>query len=187
MEQVNKGLMKKLADGKISDDDVMEMRRMVKKDHKRFWTYLEVLQEGVSWGEKILMRLNDHLYIVAKGDSERVVKCDCGYEYGDYRANWKLNTDLRVRETQEQIDEVYFPAIAAPEASWMEVREYFCPGCTAQLAVEIVPSGYPMIFEALPDLDRFYREYMSQPLSDESTEWFQNRTAEETAKLKINI
>jgi acetone carboxylase gamma subunit len=187
MEQVDKGLMKKLVDGKISDDDVMEMRRMVKKDHKRFWTYLDVLQEKVLWNENILMRLNDHLYIVSKNKNERVVKCDCGQEFGDYRVNWKLSSNVRVRKTQEKMNEVYYPEIASPEASWMEVREYFCPGCTAQLAVEIVPPGYPMIFEALPDLDRFYREYMERPLSDESSSWFQDKTAEATAKLKINV
>jgi len=183
MEQVNKGLMKKLVNGDIADDDVTEMRRMEKKDHERFWTYLEVLQDVVEWDEKILMRLNDHLYIVAKG-KERIVKCDCGHELGDYRVNWKLSCNMRVRETQQQMDEVYYPAAASPDAEWMELREYFCPGCTAQLAVEVVPPGYPMIFEALPDLDRFYREYMNRPLSDESTEWFQDKTAESVARLK---
>jgi len=183
MDKVDKGLMKKLVNGDIADDDVTEMRRMEKKDHERFWTYLGVLQESVSWNEKILMRLNDHLYIVAKGN-DRIVKCDCGHELGDYRTNWKLSCDLRVRETQEQVDEVYYPAAAAPDAAWMEIREYFCPGCVAQLAVEVVPPGYPMIFEALPDLDRFYREYMNRPLSDESPEWFQNKTVESVAKIK---
>lgn len=183
MEHVDKGLMEKLVEGRIADDDVMEMRRMVNKDHNRFWTYLEVLQERVSWQEKILMRINDHLYIVKKDAGERVVKCDCGHEYGDYRTNWKLHADIRVRETQEHLEEVYYPSAAAPEASWMQVREFFCPNCTSQLAVEVVPPGYPLVFEALPDLDRFYREYMGQPLSDESSEWFQDKTAESTAAL----
>lgn len=177
MEVVDKGLLKQLVEGHISDDDVDEMRRMAKKDPERFWTYLEILQENVSWDNKILMRLNDHLYIVQKGD-ERVVKCDCGHEYGDYRVNWKLHTDIRTRDTQQQIEEVYYPSAAAPDAEWMEVREFFCPSCTAQLAVEIVPPGYPLIFEAMPDLDRFYREMMNKPLSDESPDWFKDKTAD---------
>jgi len=183
MGQVSKSLMKKMVDGEISADDVNEMQRMDRKDHERFWTYLEVLQDQVSWDEKILMRLNDHLYIVHKGD-ERVVKCDCGHEFGDYRVNWKMHANVRVRETQEQINEVYFPEIAAPDSEWMEIREFSCPGCAAQLSVEVVPSGYPLIFEVLPDLDRFYREYMNQPLSDESPAWFEDKTAEFTANLQ---
>jgi len=182
MEKVEKGLLKKLVEGQIADADVDEMRRMSKKDHERFWTYLNILQENVSWDNEILMRLNDHLYIVKKGD-ERVVKCDCGHEYGDYRVNWKLQSSIRTRDTQEDVDEVYFPVAAAPDADWMEVREFYCPNCAAQLAVEIVPPGYPLIFEALPDLDRFYREFMHKPLSDESPKWFEDKTADYLAGL----
>ncbi|MEH6503996.1 MAG: acetone carboxylase subunit gamma [Cycloclasticus sp.] len=183
MEQVDKGLMKQLVEGHIADDDVNEMRRMAKKDAARFWTYLEVLQDKVSWNNPILMRVNDHLYIVRKGENERVVKCDCGHEYGDYRVNWKLKADIRVRDNQEKMEQVYYPAAAAPDPEWMEIREFYCPNCVAQLAVEVVPPGYPLTFEAFPDLDRFYREYMNRPLSDESPEWFQDKTADYIATL----
>ena len=183
MEKVDKGLMKKLVEGHISDNDVDEMRRMAKKDPERFWTYLEVLNENVLWDNPILMRLNDHLYIVKKGENERIVKCDCGHEYGDYRVNWKLQTNIRTRDSQQQMEEVYYPAAAAPDAEWMEIREFYCPGCAAQLAIEVVPPGYPLIFEALPDLDRFYREFLNKPLSDESPDWFQDKTVEYLAAL----
>tara|TARA_R110002111_G_scaffold73018_1_gene116872 strand:- start:21247 stop:21795 length:549 start_codon:yes stop_codon:yes gene_type:complete len=182
MDVVDKGLLKQLVEGRIADDDVDEMRRMAKKDHQRFWTYLDILQEKVSWDNTILMRLNDHLYIVMRGN-ERIVKCDCGHEYGDYRVNWKLHTDIRTRDTQESMEKVYYPTAAAPDADWMEVREFFCPGCSAQLAVEIVPPGYPLTFEAFPDLDRFYREFMNKPLEDESPDWFKDKTADYLAAL----
>ncbi|MBL4574877.1 MAG: hypothetical protein JKY51_02105 [Opitutaceae bacterium] len=182
MEKVDKGLLKQLVEGHISDNDVDEMRRMTKKDPERFWTYLEILQDKATWDNQILMRLNDHLFIVKKGD-ERIVKCECGHEYGDYRVNWKLHSDVRVRDNQEKMEEVYYPAAAAPDPDWMEIREFYCPGCAAQLAVEIVPPGYPLIFEALPDLDRFYSEMMNKPLSDESPDWFKDKTADYLATL----
>ncbi|MBQ0725313.1 MAG: hypothetical protein KBT50_07570 [Cycloclasticus sp.] len=182
MEVVDRGLLKQLVEGRISDDDVDEMRRMTKKDHQRFWTYLDILQEKVTWDNTILMRLNDHLYIVMRG-KERIVKCDCGHEYGDYRVNWKLHADIRTRDTQDSMEKVYYPTAAAPDADWMEVREFFCPGCTAQLAVEIVPPGYPLTFEAFPDLDRFYREFMNKPLVDESPDWFKDKTADYLSAL----
>jgi len=33
-----------------------------------------------------------------------------------------------------------------------------------------------VIFEMLPDLDTFYREWLGKPLEDERTDWFQDKT-----------
>ena len=76
---------------------------------------------------------------------------------------------------------VYDPAPAVPEAGWQEVREYFCPDCGTQHAVEVVPPGYPVIFEMLPDLDKFYADYLGRPLADASEDWYRDRTSETTA------
>lgn len=35
------------------------------------------------------------------------------------------------------------------------------------LKAEAVPVGYPIIFDALPDIDSFYREWRGRPLPDE--------------------
>lgn len=180
MAQVDKALVSQLIDGTISLRDSQSLLRMDRKDHERFWTYLEVLQERVPWKEKILLRIADHLYIVRKGEHERIVKCDCGEEFGDYRVNWKLSTLMRVREKSDEFEEVYYPAPACPEPEWQEIREFYCPGCMSQLAVEVVPPGYPIVFEMLPDIDRFYREFMGRPLEDEGEDWFEDRTHTKT-------
>ena len=65
----------------------MNIKTKKPKDKDRFLKYLDILQEKVPWDEKILLRISDHLYIVSKGKGERVVKCDCGHEFGDYRVN----------------------------------------------------------------------------------------------------
>ena len=181
MTTIAKDLMRQLVDGNIDPHDARLLLRMEVKDTERFWTYLEVLQERVPWDERILLRISDHLYIVRKSRSERVVKCDCGHEFGDYRCNWKAHARVRVKVTAEEFAEVYYPEAAAPEPEWNEIREFFCPGCYAQLAVEVVPPGYPLIFEMLPDLDRFYRDFLGHPLDDEDHAWFTDRTAERTA------
>ncbi|AEH48278.1 acetone carboxylase subunit gamma [Parageobacillus thermoglucosidasius] len=175
---IDKDLIRQLLDGTISDEDVQRLQRMPNKDADRFWTYLEVLQERVPWDDKILMRLNDHLYIVRDKSGNRIVKCDCGHEFGDYRINWKLKSLVRVRKTLDEFKQVYFPEPACPEPGWQEIREFFCPNCVAQLAVEVVPPGYPVVFEMLPDLDRFYREFLGKPLEDESPNWFEDRSQE---------
>jgi len=44
-----------------------------------------------------------------------------------------------------------------------------------------VAPGYPIVFEMLPDLDKFYRDYLGQPLPDESPDWYEDHTAKVTA------
>jgi acetone carboxylase gamma subunit len=135
------------------------------KDSDRFDKYVEILQERVKFAERILLPLTEHLYIVEKGD-ERVVKCDCGYEYGDYRENWKLKALIDVLETEEELDRIY-PGFLKPDPEICEIRRYYCPGCGTQLEVESVPRGHPMIFDFLPDIDTFYRDWLGKPLSTE--------------------
>lgn len=182
MSSVDKDLIRQMVDGVISKENARRLLTMERKDHDRFWNYLEVLQERVKWKDRILLRLNDHLYIVHKPEGGRVVKCDCGHEFGDYRSNWKLGALIHTRSTHDEFKEVYTPEPACPEPEWQEIREFYCPDCTAQLAVEVVPPGYPLVFEMLPDLDRFYREFMGRSLGDESEDWYEDRTAAAVAK-----
>jgi acetone carboxylase gamma subunit len=46
----------------------------------------------------------------------------------------------------------------------VQLREYYCPGCGAQLEVEAVPRGCPPDFEFLPDLGTFYRDWLRRSL-----------------------
>lgn len=135
------------------------------KDDDRFQRLLEVLQARVAWPEKILMPLADHLYIVEQG-AGRIVKCDCGQAFGDWRCNWKLQALVLVREDEASLREIW-PGRSAPDPKLCEVREYICPRCATLLKVEAVPFGYPMIFDALPDLDTFYRQWLGEPLARE--------------------
>jgi acetone carboxylase gamma subunit len=135
------------------------------KDDDRFDKYVALLQERVSYSNKILMPLGDHLNVVAK-DGERIVKCDCGYEFGDWRQNWKLNALVLSRDDTAKLQEIY-PGLKCPNPDLCEVREFCCPNCGSLLKVEAVPVGYPIIFDALPDIDSFYREWLGRPLPDE--------------------
>ena len=180
-EVASKENLRLLVEGRLPWEDVKKLCRMSPKEEDRFWKYLDILQEKVPWKEKILLRLSDHLYIVAK-DGKRVVKCDCGQEFGDYRVNWKLSSLVYVRKTREEIDEVYSIELPYPEVGLAEIREYYCPGCLAQIGMEIAPPGYPPLFEMLPDLDSFYRQWLGKPLPDEHPDWFQDRTLEEISR-----
>lgn len=179
---VSKELIRQLVEGTIDEDNAERLLKMPRKDKARFFNYLAVLQERVSWSERILLRLGDRIYIVAKAPGERVVKCDCGQEFGDYRENWKLKCRIRTRKTLAAMAQVFAPAPAVPEPGWQEVREFFCPQCATQHAVEVVAPGYPVVMELLPDLDKFYRDYLAQPLADEAGDWYEDRSANVTAR-----
>lgn len=174
----SKETIRLLVEGKLDLDTIHKLVRMPVKDQDRFWKYLEVLQERVPWKDKILARISDHLYVVKREDGARVVKCDCGQDFGDYRINWKLSALVYARITDEEIHEVFTTGLG-PQSGYVEVREFYCPGCQAQLGVEIVPPGYPFIFEVLPDIDALHLGE-GRPLPDASKDWFQDRTSVQT-------
>ncbi len=135
-----------------------------RKDQNRFEKILEILQEKTQWEEKILLPLHEHLYIVSK-DGQRIVKCSCGFEFGDYKINWKTKCRIRVRDSFEALEELY-PKYMTSHPDWMELREFFCPGCLALLDTESVPPGYPVIFNFLPDIDGFYENWLGRKAPD---------------------
>ena len=135
------------------------------KDDDRFEKYVKILEERVPWPERILMPLGGHLSVVQKG-KDRIVKCDCGHEFGDWRKNWKLSALIFVRDSTETMEEVY-PGFKSPDPSLCEIREFYCPECATLLKVDSAPAGYPILFDILPDIDSFYREWLAKPLPDE--------------------
>ncbi len=160
-EVISKQELRLLVEGKLDWDKTKALISGY-KDEDRFQKFVEVFQEKVSWEERILLPLSDRLFIVEKGE-DRVAKCICGYEFGDYRENWKLRALIYVREGEEEIEELY-PYPSRPDPRYCEVREYICPGCGNLLEVDCVPFGYPVIMDVLPDLDTFYSEWLGKPL-----------------------
>lgn len=132
------------------------------KDPGRFDQVIRILQARVPWDDPILLPLAEHLYIVQKGPN-RIVKCDCGHEFGDYRENWKHQSHIHVRNTTESLRELYRKDEHS-DPDWMELREYICPNCAALLEVEAVPPGYPVIFDFKPDLEAFYAKILRREM-----------------------
>jgi acetone carboxylase gamma subunit len=133
------------------------------KDPERFDAYVRLLQERVPWDDPIVLPFGEHLFIVAQAGPRYVVKCDCGHEFCEHTENWKLEALIRVRDDAESLAEVY-PDKMHGDPAWNVLREYFCPGCRAQLEVEAVPPGYPVIHDFVPDLEGFYEEWLRRPL-----------------------
>ncbi len=156
--------IRKLVDGELPWGTVQQMMKH-SKDKDRFDKWVSILQGRVPWEDKILLPLTPALYIVQK-PNDRIVKCRCGHEFGDYRVNWKLNALIYLRDDEEKLSQVY-KGREQPDLQWMQLREYYCPGCGSQLEVEALPRGCPPDFEFLPDLDTFYSKWLNRPLPDE--------------------
>jgi acetone carboxylase gamma subunit len=165
----------------VAWETVENVLELDKKDTSRFEKYMEVLREEVDLDDELLLRIGDHLYIVRDDEGDRVVKCDCGYGFGDYRQNWKLEALINVRRTREEMRQIYVYDEATPREGVQEIREYICPGCGTQLSVEVVTPQYPALFPMLPDLDSFYGEWVNSPLEDTDNYEFEDRTG---AKLE---
>ena len=133
------------------------------KDPGRFDVYVDILQAQVPWDDRILLPLSDNLFIVERPDGERVTKSRAGFDFGDYRRNWKLRALIFERDSDELMDEIY-PRLMGADPSWMTLREYYCPKSLTLLDVEAVPPGYPIVHAFQPDLDGFYREWLGRPL-----------------------
>ncbi|HVA80571.1 MAG TPA: acetone carboxylase subunit gamma, partial [Candidatus Binataceae bacterium] len=86
MNSYPKDTVRDLIDGKLPWPTTKQIMSDF-KDAGRFESYLEILQERVSWKDRILLPIGEHLYIVQKG-KVRIVKCDCGHEFGPYTENW---------------------------------------------------------------------------------------------------
>ena len=150
-----------LIDGKLPWEQTKRIMSAY-KDEDRFDKYIQVLQERVPWPEQILLPIGEHLQIVQKG-AARIVKCDCGHEFGPYTENWKLSAAIFVRDSEELLQELY-PGPKACDPDLQEIREFICPDCGTLLEVEAVPPGYPITFDFLPDLEGFYERILGRPL-----------------------
>lgn len=140
-----------LVDGTIDSLQLRDVQR--RKDTGRFTRICGIEQARVPWDDRILVPLQEHLYVVER-DPEPVVKCRCGQEFGDYRRNWKENALVYERDAQD--GEVFVGPRGAP-AEWVVLREFYCPGCAAQLDVEVVPAVYPFVHNFVPDLSALPR------------------------------
>ncbi|MBV7299221.1 acetone carboxylase subunit gamma [Enterovibrio paralichthyis] len=165
MSQYTDEQITKLVDGKLDWKTTMRMLSMP-KDVSRFEQYLKTLQAKVSWPDRIILPLGPHLYITQQPDTNKWVnKCECGFEFGDYRDNWKLNAVIYVRDTKASMLEVY-PENMHPDTEWQVYREYYCPSCGIMHDVEAPTPWYPVLHDFEPDIDTFYKEWVNLPLPE---------------------
>lgn len=156
------GQLAQLKNGELPHSVVHDMQSKY-KDADRFFKMLEVWQKAVTWTDRIILPLAEHLFVVLKPDGRRVIKSTWGHEFCEAHENWKLHAKVFVRDTEELMDEIY-PRKMGSDPTWMEIREYYDPISGTLLEVEAVPPGYPAVHDFKPDIDTFYRDWLGKPL-----------------------
>lgn len=165
MATTDRTQIEKLIDGDLGWEELRNDVLPDPKDADRFEVTREILQDRVQWDAPILVPLNDHLFVVGADDG-RIVKAECGHEFGPADDNWKTACQIRVREGKDEMRELY-PEWMTPDSNWtFQLREFFCPGCYTLLDVDAVPAGYPVIEPFDPDIDTFYEEWLEEPAPD---------------------
>ena len=167
--ETDKTQIEKLIDGSLSWEELRNDVLPDPKDPNRFEVTREVLQERVEFDEEILVPMNDHLFAVA-ADGDRIVKAECGHEFGPVTENWKQRCEIRTKETEDEMRELY-PEDMTPDPDWQfQLREFFCPGCYTLVDVDAVPSGYPVLKPFDPDIDTFYEEWLGKKAPDRESD-----------------
>ena len=159
MTSYSSQMISDLLDGTLPLDEVARLQR--DKDLDRFTTVLKLEQARVPWEDRILVPLQESLYVVERSDGARVVKCRCGQEFGDYRQNWKEEAAVCERHPQ---DGVVYLKYKGADPAWQMLREFYCPLSGRLLETEAVIPGYPVVHEFLPDIEGFYRGWLGREL-----------------------
>lgn len=140
-----KRMIADLLDGKLDEASIVELQKGAKDPH-RLQQLLEVLQERTGWSEPIVGLVQEHLTIVDLG-GRQMIRCLCGHDFCDPSVNWKEHALVYERHPR---DGIIYQGPRGADPDWMLLREFYCPGCVAQLEVEMVPPGYPFIFNYRP-------------------------------------
>lgn len=135
--------------GALSSQELQQLQRQ-EKDVDRAERVIRIEQERLGWTDSIVACIQEHLYLVRLPNGSLVTRCDCGQEFGDASTNWKLRA--LVYERDPSAADVFVEPRAA-DPGWSLLREFYCPRCAAQLDVEVVPRGYPFVFNALLEID----------------------------------
>ncbi|MHB0979058.1 MAG: hydantoinase B/oxoprolinase family protein [Thermoleophilia bacterium] len=114
----------------------------------------EVEACGKSWSpigfkDKVEERLTELTMYVDVGrlaNGQTVTSCSkCGFVYGDAQHNFKYYTLVHERKPSEILPGPDSDDRLGPDDDWNIFREFYCPGCGAQIEVESVPPGMPIL------------------------------------------
>ena len=151
-----------LVQRKLSWEELLGLMR-APKSATRFDETVAAYSALVDWDEQILLPLGENLFIVAK-DGRAIVKTTAGAELGPWDGNWKLECNVVVRRTREDLLAIYPEEHLTIDPGLVEIREFLCPLSGTLLDVDCVPPTFPVEVDFTPDLRTFYEEWLGREL-----------------------
>jgi len=99
-------------------------------------------------------------------DREQWLCNRCGHRLGPARDNYKkfcLLYDRDPREIHQPIVDGKFTF--SPDPLWVQIVEFYCPGCGTQMETEYLPPGHPITHDIEIDIDSLKRRLDSGELT----------------------
>lgn len=101
------------------------------------------------------MRVRITEYLEVDPHAERWFCHRCSHDLGPASASYKCGCLIHARHPHE----IHFPIGPDPEFNfsfdpeWMQLLEFYCPGCGVMLEIEYLPPGHPLTWDIQLDLD----------------------------------
>lgn len=90
---------------------------------------------------RTLYHLTPYVDVVESDDGRARATCSrCGHDYCDAAENFKFYALVHDCDPKE-----VHPGSRGPDPEWMIYREFYCPGCGAQIEVEATPPCMPIL------------------------------------------
>ena len=95
-------------------------------------------------------------YLQIELDAERWQCRVCTQDIGAARSPYKEGLLVHARDPREIHKPILDPAYEftfAPDPAWVQILEYYCPGCGVMMEVEYLPPGHPPLNDMQFDID----------------------------------
>ena len=91
--------------------------------------------------KSVFLKLTPYVNLIEDENGSKVAVCSqCGFAYCNARDDYKLYCLVFERDPADIL-----PSPLAPDRDWAIYREFYCPSCGAQVEVDQVPPGMPII------------------------------------------
>ncbi|WP_036516735.1 acetone carboxylase subunit gamma [Nevskia soli] len=90
----------------------------------------------------------------------------CGHEIGPARGLYKEGLLVHARDPREihkpVLDPEMYEFTFAPDPSWVQILEYYCPSCATMVEVEYLPPGHPPVHDMDFDIDALKAQWKTR-------------------------
>ncbi len=108
-------------------------------------------------------------YLQIDLDKERWMCRVCDHDIGAARGNYKEGLLVHARDPREihkPILDTSYEFTFAPDPKWVQIVEFYCPGCGTQVEVEYLTPGHPPLYDMEFDIDALKAQWAKREPQD---------------------